>query len=754
MKRFKIFIPLAFILLISIFLQVNFSKILEHLTQISFLYAGGVILSLYICNFFLAALRLKFVAKQVSGEDLSYKDSCRTILMGQLGGGIPIFGAFLGQSIYLNKLDHLSYTSGAFITFYDKISMAVIGVFFGVCAGIFLFDLPLWSYFTSQFSLLWLLCVFSLSSFLAVSFGITQKDRNTFKSFITLNNLKNTLVILALGAISWLLSASAFGSAAFLMNHDGDLLSYVLGGFIISVIASLPVSVNGWGIREFGAITIFGLLGLPQDVALLSSISVGFFSYISLFISMFIISFHKSFHEISTPLKKVKSVSNNFQHNFSEQRIIYFLGCATSITIFFQIYFSSQSVTININMADVLACIGILMMMSYKQRVPWFAIPETALYIWGFIVVFFLSLLCGFLKYGYTNFAMINKFMGLFILLGYSALGAAFFYYHGMRGYRVIVRLMSITLITILSANIILIFLVSWGIVPVSFLPSTFMGFAANRNVFALQLLLLAALQIIHLDKLTLWFNNGRFYMASVLLLGVYLTFSRSGIIIGIILVLLLLVLKLISRKNIVQIMVQCCLLFAFLYVVDNLFSILTAINFIMKYLSISFGVVDQSVSISSGVVDRSVSTIFSNTYSGDSSDHERLYSISEGLRLWLHNPLFGGGLGRFMFDELAKNGRPLVIHNTFVWLLAEFGLIGIIPFVLYVWSLFQNLYIRWKNSINIPLTEREKALFLLLVIFGGMSMVHEIFYQRCIWFIAGLLLAKTVQDKKEDFQK
>jgi O-antigen ligase len=173
-----------------------------------------------------------------------------------------------------------------------------------------------------------------------------------------------------------------------------------------------------------------------------------------------------------------------------------------------------------------------------------------------------------------------------------------------------------------------------------------------------------------------------------------------------------------------------------------------------MKYLSISFGVVDQSVSISSGVVDRSVSTIFSNTYSGDSSDHERLYSISEGLRLWLHNPLFGGGLGRFMFDELAKNGRPLVIHNTFVWLLAEFGLIGIIPFVLYVWSLFQNLYIRWKNSINIPLTEREKALFLLLVIFGGMSMVHEIFYQRCIWFIAGLLLAKTVQDKKEDFQK
>ena len=98
------------------------------------------------------------------------------------------------------------------------------------------------------------------------------------------------------------------------------------------------------------------------------------------------------------------------------------------------------------------------------------------------------------------------------------------------------------------------------------------MGFAANRNVFALQLLLLAALQIIHLDKLTLWFNNGRFYVASVLLLGVYLTFSRSGIIIGIILVLLLLVLKLISRKNIVQIMVQCCLLFAFLYIGANLF--------------------------------------------------------------------------------------------------------------------------------------------------------------------------------------
>ena len=159
--------------------------------------------------------------------------------------------------------------------------------------------------------------------FFSCQFWYYSKDRNTFKSFITLNNLKNTLVILALGAISWLLSASAFWQRSFLMNHDGDLLSYVLGGFIISVIASLPVSVNGWGFESLEPLRF-----LASSACLkmwpFKFYFCGFFSYISLFISMFIISFHKSFHEISTPLKRSNLYPTTFNIIFQSSALFIF----------------------------------------------------------------------------------------------------------------------------------------------------------------------------------------------------------------------------------------------------------------------------------------------------------------------------------------------------------------------------------------------------------------------------------------------
>lgn len=728
MQKFKVFIPVALAFFISIFFNVDFSTILENSTKVSFLYAATLILVIYTLNFFVSSLRLKILISQLTGININYKDSCHTILMGQLGGTLPVFGSFLGQSVALNKSNNLSYTTGGFIAFYDKISMAAVGGILAICSGIIISDISFWSYISSQFSFLWLLFIFSISVFFSLCFGINKKDIYTLKSFVTLNNLKKALFVALVGSMTWFLSASAFGVAAFIMYNDGSLSQYVMGGLIISVIASLPLSVNGWGIREFAAITIFGFLGLPQDIALLTSISVGLFSYLSLFISMFVMSIQKRYRKNSSIIKKVKAKACNFEYTLIEQRIIYFLGCATSVSLFFQIYFSWQSITININLGDIIACIGFLIMiMGYKNRVTWFAIPKTGLYILGIISAFSLSLIYGFLTYGYTHFAMINKFMGFFILLGYGALGAIFFYHNGISGYRTLVRIMSITLLTILLSSIILNNLVYCGIISIDHLPPNLNGFAANRNAFALQLLMVLALQISYLNNSRGWLHNVNLWIISVFIIGIYLTFSRSGLITIITLLLFLLALGLVRKRNIMQIILLSCSIVAFFFVMDA--AILADFD----------GGPNEAHSM------------FTMNYSGDSSDHERFYTILEGLRLFIDNPILGGGLGRFMFDEVLNHNRPLVIHNTFVWLLAEFGLIGIMPFVLYGFHIVQSLYIRWRNSAALPLNEREKALISFLLIFAAMGMVHEIFYQRCLWFIGGLLLAKTIDvDKRK----
>ncbi len=53
-------------------------------------------------------------------------------------------------------------------------------------------------------------------------------------------------------------------------------------------------------------------------------------------------------------------------------------------------------------------------------------------------------------------------------------------------------------------------------------------------------------------------------------------------------------------------------------------------------------------------------------------STDERLLTIAGGLKLFVENPLFGAGLGAFSLQTLATHGKPLVIHSTALWLLAE----------------------------------------------------------------------------------
>lgn len=54
-----------------------------------------------------------------------------------------------------------------------------------------------------------------------------------------------------------------------------DLLTFLLIVPLIFLIALLPISFAGWGIREVGAIWLFGLVGISKENALILSVSYG-----------------------------------------------------------------------------------------------------------------------------------------------------------------------------------------------------------------------------------------------------------------------------------------------------------------------------------------------------------------------------------------------------------------------------------------------------------------------------------------------
>ena len=90
-----------------------------------------------------------------------------------------------------------------------------------------------------------------------------------------------------------------------------------------------------------------------------------------------------------------------------------------------------------------------------------------------------------------------------------------------------------------------------------------------------------------------------------------------------------------------------------------------------------------------------------------------------------------------FFAKSPAWLGRPQVIHNTALWILAEFGLLGAAVFG-WVFCLLAHYAIRFGRT-----QPARRILLLLLLVFATFSLAHEIFYQRIFWLVLGAVLAQ-----------
>jgi len=125
-------------------------------------------------------------------------------------------------------------------------------------------------------------------------------------------------------------------------------------------------------------------------------------------------------------------------------------------------------------------------------------------------------------------------------------------------------------------------------------------------------------------------------------------------------------------------------------------------------------------------------------------SNVDRWRSITEGLELWSDHPLLGAGLGVFIENNLGSFGRPLVIHSTPVWILAEFGLLGAGIFGWIFYLLGRHALERGTRS------PQRRIVAMLLLSFVMFSLVHEIFYQRIFWLVLGATLASLRKEEGE----
>jgi len=127
----------------------------------------------------------------------------------------------------------------------------------------------------------------------------------------------------------------------------------------------------------------------------------------------------------------------------------------------------------------------------------------------------------------------------------------------------------------------------------------------------------------------------------------------------------------------------------------------------------------------------------------GHVSVSHRMEQFEGAIALWTAAPLTGAGLGVYLQREIEL-GRalPQQIHNTYLWLLAETGLVG---FVLFTGFFVTLLVGSWRGR------RRDDCLLVaipILFLFGLFAMLQEALYQRHIWFLAGILVARLLAER------
>lgn len=425
------------------------------------------------------------------------------------------------------------------------------------------------------------------------------------------------------------------------------------------------------------------------------------------------------------------------------------LGLITAGTIFFQLHVDLPGGQINLNLADpfaLLALITLCLSALLSRQIPQWRIAE-----FNWILVIFSGLLLfgytvGWMKIGATQWALSARLIGWVVLLGYLSAGYLLVAYVGAKGIRRLLEALAASAILVVLWNVAARLLYGYG-VPVPDPTPNFEGFSGNRNAFAFQLLAVLALslpyskvyarQLVVGEKgiLTAWRS---WVPVGFLIAGILWSASRAGMMVAATILLLAFLRNTIDRKAIFWGVLCSALLWATVWMLQNprvvISPIISAGVFFLDAIGSSsadrLALIGQSVPTPNADIQSLISSAQSN--------HERWATLLYGFEMWRHSPLIGEGLGVFIANSAELFGHPTVIHNTPLWILAEFGLLGA---VVSGWSFLKLTLYAVKPSSSANALARS-ALLLLLTLFLVFSQFHEMLFQRIFWLVGGALLA------------
>jgi len=539
--------------------------------------------------------------------------------------------------------------------------------------------------------------------------ALVGHGRTTVRAITPFMRRDVVLSLLSIGGLSLLVQLPmmvAYAIIAHALSPQTPIADIVAASAIVMFAASVPISFAGWGVREMSAVIALGTIGMAAGDALVGAIVIGAGSMLAM-AAMAAVSLPGHIHEYKIVPAARKSIDY-------DRALAWALPLAAATFVLFQIYIPMPSGTLlNVNLADPAAILaGALFILNMVRlgRLPQWRFSQLNAVVAVATLVLGVSLVHGAIKFGWTEWALVNRFFGWFILLAYAMTGALFVRESGKRALWTILLTFAGAAAAIVVVEISLVLLKQGGIgLSLEISLFNFQGFSQNRNFFAFQLLMAIAASTVAARGAIL-----RLILLTLMIAGLLFCGSRSG---WITLLLVLGASIYMRAAGVREIAI------AIISAVALVFMIVVPVPFTSGELAIPTYDNLQRLSMI-------ISPSQANT-------DERLISIFGGLQLFVDHPVFGAGLGSFRNQMiLGSSGIPLLIHSTAVWLLAEMGIIGFLVFAVpAIFLLFQNARCTRPDIAS-------KLIVLSLVVFGCMSGPADMLYQRVFWLLLGAALA------------
>lgn len=640
-----------------------------------------------------------------------------------------IVGVVVGRQAVLRR-NGITPSLVALATGYERIVMALVAGSLCTVGAIILFGGDHVATVLGRISLVEIVLAIALAIGIKLSISRSRFERGLIASIRDRDSLAKLGEIAGISLSGQLLMLVPYVLGLRAMGADGDDLTLFAAAAVVSFAASVPISVNGWGVREVAALQVFGMVGLEPTEAVALSIIIGLCSTLAVALSTPVLLWKQagSQADLGNAMSSDHLSSSNrgrFRSIDAELWVAWLVVQAVAVLVFFQIQMDLAGGRVTINLADPVALLTLAvfgMTCVLRREMPAWAIPSFN----RWLIVMFLILCAAFahgaFQFGVTSWALNNRLIGWMFLIGFLFSGAFIIHANGTRS----IRSVADTLISAAAAVVVVHYAArlatigGWFDLPI---PYDFEGYSANRNAFAFLLLITLIFAIVvspirvRTGQRVVWAA-----LVALVLLGLWQSQSRAGLGTAAILLCFAFFLNLGDRRLMAMALAGAVGLQAMIAAIAAIGSALTGAPAIVQ----SGGLAVSHERYTTAA--RAIGTLAER-------DSQRWLSIVEGARMWLDHPIFGAGLGAFIQENFEHDGLPLVIHNSAIWMLAEFGILGAAPFFVFLAVVAWAGWRVWR-------TPRGGLLVLLALVFAVFSQVHDIAYQRPFWFALGVAAA------------